>query len=67
MQLTFPAGGRRKCQTVGYNTSTICLRSLFVFRPKWTSKETYGKDIAPSRYLEYATQGNFFSGQLYTK
>ncbi len=40
-----------KMSDCGYNTSTICLRSLFVFRPQWTSKDTYGKHNAPSRYL----------------
>ena len=42
------------------------LSSLFVFRPHWTPKKTHGKQNAPSRYLEHASQGNLFS-QLHTK
>ena len=40
------------------------LSSLFEFRPDWTPSKTHGKQNAPSRNLEYASQENLFSQPL---
>ena len=42
------------------------LSSLFEFLPHWTPNKTHGKQNAPSRNFEYASQGNLFS-QPHTK
>ena len=45
-------------------TCTICL--IYSNFAHTGHTETHGKQNAPSRYLEYASQGNLFS-QLHTK
>ena len=37
------------------------LSNLFEFRPHSTPNHTHGRQNAPSRYLEYTSQGNLFS------
>ena len=48
-------------QSVSVSGDLYNFSSLSVFLPHWTPKETHGKQNAPSRYLEYANQGNLFS------
>ena len=70
MHLTFPARvfavKREMADVQSVSGDLYNLSSLFEFRPHWTPKKTHGKQNAPSRYLEYASQGNLFS-QLHTK
>ena len=67
MHLTFPAGMLVKRDMADvHSVSGVLynLSSLFEFRPDWPPNETHGKQNAPSRNLEYASQGNLFSQPL---